>query len=81
MTPDEKIRLGQAAERLLLDETFTAAFDTLEAHYRAAVFKEGLNVDDREALFAEYRGFQRARKVLQHWKSDGMKAADEVKKG
>jgi hypothetical protein len=69
-----------AAERLLADETFAAAYNAIEAHYREAVFKAGLTVDEREALFAEHRGFQRVKKVLGLWKSDGLKAADEAKR-
>jgi hypothetical protein len=78
LTLEARILRGQAAERLLNDETFQAVHAAVEEHYRVAVFKEGLSADDREALFAGYRGFQRVEKMLAHWRSDGLKVADEV---
>jgi hypothetical protein len=78
VTPEARILQGQAAERLLLDETFGDACRAVDAWYREAVFKADLDAEGREALFADYRGFQRVLKRLHTWKSEGLKAADEV---
>jgi hypothetical protein len=78
LTPEARILQGQAAERLLLDETFGDACRAVDAWYRNEVFETKLDADGREALFADYRGFQRVLKRLHTWKSEGQKAADEV---
>jgi hypothetical protein len=79
MTPEARILQGQAAERLLIDETFGDACRALDGWYRDAVFKTALaDAPKREELFAEYSGFRRVLERLHAWKSDGLKAADEV---
>ena len=75
----DRILQGQAAERLLLDETFGDACRATDAWYREAVFKtKPGEADKREELFAEYSGFRRVLERLHAWKADGLKAADEA---
>jgi hypothetical protein len=79
LTPEARILQGQAAERLLVDETFGDACRATDAWYRDAVFRtKAEEADKREGLYAEYSGFRRVLERLHAWKSDGMKAADEV---
>lgn len=79
MTVEERIRLGQAAERLLVDETFGDACRVADAWYRDAVFRtRGDEAEKRETLYAEYSGFRRVLERLHAWKADGLKAADEA---
>lgn len=81
MTLEQRVALGQQAERLLLDETFISAAVAAGEWYKDALFRtKSGEMDKREEIFAEYKGFTRVLERLKAWKSDGMIAADEIKR-
>lgn len=81
MTPDERLRLGQAADRLLTDETFGDACRVVDGWYRDQVFRtKPTEAEKREELYAEYSGFRRVLERLSTWRSDAMKVADEIER-
>jgi hypothetical protein len=78
---DQRLKRGQAAERLLSDEMFVAAGLEVAAAIRDEMFKTKPDeAGRREALYAEYKGFQAALKRLDGWKSDGLIAAAELQR-
>jgi 5-formaminoimidazole-4-carboxamide-1-beta-D-ribofuranosyl 5'-monophosphate synthetase len=79
MTLDERLKRGQAAERLIGDEMFKDAASTLSVAIKEEMFRTlAVETDKREQLYAEYKGFQRALERLNRWVDDGKMAADEL---
>jgi hypothetical protein len=81
MTLEERIARGQHADRLLSDEMFVAASVAFGLEVKEEAFRTTHpEHDKREALYAEFKGLQRALERLNKWRSDGMIAAAELAK-
>jgi hypothetical protein len=79
---DDRIRRGQAAERLLIDEMFATAALAVAMTIKDEMFRtDPADSERREQLYAEYKGFQRVQERLAGWRADGQMAAAEVEKG
>jgi hypothetical protein len=79
MSLEERLKLGQAAERLLQDELFATASVAISSAVKDEMFRTKADeADKREQLYAEYKGFQRALERLRRWVDDGKVAADEM---
>lgn len=81
MTPDQKVKRGNDAQRLLNDELFKEAWATLDAHLMQSwAGTTALDSQVREALYHELRGLRAVRAQLERWMQDGTIAAREIER-
>lgn len=81
MTPEEKARRGQAAERLLSDEVYREAWASLDAALIA--HWAGTNPSDqelRERYYNQLIGLRAVKTRLETWVSDGKAALTEIER-
>lgn len=81
MTPDEKVRRAQSAERLLQDEVYREAWSSLDAalitHWAQT---SPSDITNRERYFHQLQGLRAVKTKLETWVSEGKAAVAEIER-
>lgn len=81
MTPEQRRERGDKARQLLGSDAFRAAAEAVSADLKDRIFRtEAEDVQRREVLHAEYRGFTALMKRLKGWADDGLMAEAEIER-
>ena len=81
MTPDEKIRRANSAQRLLQDEVYREAWASLDAALIAKWAQTGpLEIELREQCFNRLMGLRSVKKIFETWVSEGKAAVAEIER-